>query len=935
MNYQNLIEKLFKTTKRETHLFLLNKHSNLADSNLAVAVKEVCYANWTSNPITARKAAAILDALLKLNKESEIKALWFWVSGISEITKGKFLSAIKNFDKSAEIFKKIKKEHDAAQGQVAKLYALALLGRYDEAVNCGNEALKVFEKYNDEISAGKIENNIGNIFKRQQSFRDAEKYYLSARNRFYRLNNVEELLVSEIGLANTYTGLNDFCEAEKYYENTLSTAQNLGMLVRQAEIETNIGNLALFRGKYDEALKNLELSRQKYESLNMPHQTAIAELEIADIYLEINLVKEAVLIYEKVSDKLHKLRLQGEEARARANFGRGAAILREIKTARRELKKSTKLFAAEKNPVGAAAVKLNEAGLELNLQNYRKTHALAVEAEKLLEKSENVRHKLTARWLRAEALRNLGDGERAKKLFAQIFAEAVKQEQPNLAQSTQISLGKLAVRQKNFAQAERHFKKAIDLVETLRAPLPAEEFRMAFLADKLEPFEQLAKIYLARGKASEAFLYIERAKSRSLADALNGDLQLSGEEPNETSAILSGKLKKLREELNWFYSRISRADEAEIKNLQAEAKKREKRIADVMRQIESTGAAKFAGQDFLDFARLQKQLGKEKVLIEFVNFAGVLSAFVITNTQISFAANLAREDEIVELLEALQFQFGSLRYGAAAVGKFAGELKKRADFYLQRLYEKLLKPLENLIDNKNFVIIPVGALHYVPFHALHDGESYAVEKRETVYAPSATVWQKLTEKPLQANKNALLIGFADEKIPLVNEEIKTLKKIFRASKSFLGEQATFSAFTQNASEFEILHLACHGQFRPENPLFSSLRLADGWITVKDICSQRLKAEIVTLSACETGFNKIFPGDEILGLARGFLSAGASSLVLSLWTVNDGAALELMKNFYENLQRGETVSASLRISQNEFIKRGVHPYFWSPFAVIGR
>ncbi|MBA3692415.1 MAG: CHAT domain-containing protein [Acidobacteria bacterium] len=132
-----------------------------------------------------------------------------------------------------------------------------------------------------------------------------------------------------------------------------------------------------------------------------------------------------------------------------------------------------------------------------------------------------------------------------------------------------------------------------------------------------------------------------------------------------------------------------------------------------------------------------------------------------------------------------------------------------------------------------------------------------------------------------------------------------------------------------------MHLACHGQFRPENPLFSSLHLADGWITVRDICSQKLNAEIVTLSACETGLNKIFAGDEILGLARGFLAAGAKSLCLSLWTVNDEAASVLMQDFYAELRSGKTASEALKVAQCNFIKRGVHPYFWSPFALIGR
>ncbi len=256
-------------------------------------------------------------------------------------------------------------------------------------------------------------------------------------------------------------------------------------------------------------------------------------------------------------------------------------------------------------------------------------------------------------------------------------------------------------------------------------------------------------------------------------------------------------------------------------------------------------------------------------------------------------------------------------------------------FICKNSTRKLFAPLEKFTENRDLVIVPSSALHYVPFQALLDDEKYLIENREISYAPSATVWNHLQKKQNRKSKNALLIGFADERIPLVNNEIKQLKKIFGTAKTFTGKNAKFSAFTENAEHFDILHLACHGQFRPENPMFSSLHLADGWITVRDICARKLNAELVTLSACETGLNKIFAGDEILGLARGFLSAGASSLVLSLWTVSDEATTNLMKNLYKNLQRGDKISASLAKAQREFIKKNAHPYYWSPFVLIGK
>ena len=162
------------------------------------------------------------------------------------------------------------------------------------------------------------------------------------------LGDISELTMSDNSLANTYAELNNFQKAEKFYAQALENARLAKMKVTEAEIEASMGNLALFRGRYGDALRLLETSRQKYETLRMPHQQAIAELEIADIYAELNLSDEAFEIYEKVSETLKKLKLRGEEARARANFGRVAAVLEKVNLARKELKKSARFIRTRK-----------------------------------------------------------------------------------------------------------------------------------------------------------------------------------------------------------------------------------------------------------------------------------------------------------------------------------------------------------------------------------------------------------------------------------------------------------------------------------------------------------------------------------------------------------------------------------------------------------
>lgn len=939
MHRHELISKLLETSDKRTQKALLQKNSALLDSAFAEALKNTYYDSWTTEPKKTRNAARALEILAEMIPADNVRGFAAWVRGIADLTEGKLEKTVADLDAAAAIFRKIGEEHQSAQTQVAKLIALALLGRYEDAVKTGEAALKIFEKYGDELAAGKIEKNLGNIVARQGREKAAEKYYLAARRRFIKLGNRSELAMSDNSLANTYSELNDFRQAEKFYGQALESALAEKMFVTEAEIEASLGNLSFYRGRFDEALRYLEISRQKYAELKMPHQTAIAELEIADIYLELNLIDEAFEIYKRVADSLKKLKLQGEEARARANFGKAALLKRQFRKAFGEFEKSARLFIREKNPNGAAGVKIAEASAELAGQNYDNALKIVLEAEKLLARAENPRLKILARWLDGEILRNLGRFQSAEKILLEAYAEAVSREQSNLAQLCLNSLGNLALQKNDSQTAKQYFKRAVKMIETMRAPLAAEEFRMAFLADKLAPFENLAKIYLAENDLGKAFSFIEKARARTLSENLSGAFLAS---PNEESSKLFRLLEDLREELNWFYSRLNRPADGETAKLQKEAQKRERQIASVMRQIESTRAKAAddpakprSGSEGDELKELQKSLGESKALLEYTAFGGVLSAFIMTNEKIEFVSDLADESEVLQLLEGLQFQFGALRYGAKNLGAFLGELKKRADFYLEKLYEKLVRPLENFLAARHLIVVPVGATHYIPFHALRKDARYLIETREVVYAPSASVWQTLNRKPERRTENALLIGYADERIPLVEREIESLKEIFPAAKTFTGETANFQNYRQNAPHYDILHLACHGQFRPENPMFSSLHLADGFVTVRDICAQKLGAALVTLSACETGLNKIYAGDEILGLARGFLAAGAESLCLSLWTVSDEAATRLMRDLYVNLQRGASASASLREAQINFIKQDVHPYFWSPFALIGK
>ena len=936
MTRQELAKNLVSAKNEKDRKDLLENDKSQADVKLAWKIKEICYESWTNEPVIAQQTAAVLKTLANINLDEEIKAISHWIMGIAELTKGNLEKAIDNLEKSSEIFEPINKYHESAQTKVAKLVPLGLLGKYDEAIKTGEKALIEFENFGDKLAAGKVEMNLSNIVSRRGEHRKAEKYCESALKKFIEIEEKEWQAMAENGMANTYSELNDFRKAAKFYSKALRTAKSAKMLVTEAEIEASLGNLETFRGNYSEALNYLEISRRKFQELKMPHQTAIANLEIAEIYQILNLNEESYDIYEKVSETFRRLKLRSEEAKTRKNLGKILIKHHNFENARKELQKSSKLYLEEKTLGGAASVKMSEATLELTNNEYQTALKKTHEAKKLLRKSEDLRQKLQANFLHGEILRKLNKFKVSEKLLSKTYDNALENEQKMLAQNCLNSLGSLALQKDETVKAENYFKKSIEMFENVRSPLPAEEFRMAFLADNLLPFENLAKLYLEKNEIEKAFVYIEKAKSRSLADAI-GAIKNRKSKTNKQASKLNTELKKLREELNWFYSRLSRAKESEIENIQKEIKSLEQKTAEKTRQINSTSKSDFNHKnDEISLNNLQTTLGDNQVLVEYIKFGEYISAFVITNKKIDFVRNFAKELEIVSLIESLQFQFGALRYGKNFAGKFEKNLKKKADYYLQKLYEKLIAPLANFIEKKDLVIIPVSSLFYIPFCGLFDGNKYVIEEKKITISPSALVWNLLNKKE---NKtfltNGLIIGFADKNIPLVNQEIDTLKKIIPKVKSFSGKDATFTNYKNNAEEKDLLHMACHGQFRPDNPLFSSLHLADGFVTVRDICSQNLDAELVTLSACETGINKIHAGDEILGLARGFLTAGVRTLVLSLWTVNDEATQELMKDFYTEVQKGKSISTSLQKAQKNFINKEKHPYFWASFGIIGK
>jgi CHAT domain-containing protein/Tfp pilus assembly protein PilF len=928
---------------RET---LLLENSILADVELAYCLKEICLDGWSTNPAQALGAAASLGLLAELRPYPEIKAIAAWAAGLKALIDGELQLAISELDDSERRFLRLGKIHTAAATQVSKLIALSLLGRYEEAIECGLQAREVFLAYNDFRAAGKIEHNIGNLHFRRDRYYDAEVFQAAARERFVALNDHKQLATVNNCLANTYALLHKFKSAEELFEQALQQAEAAGQPVTLAGIEGNIGLFELMQGRYDRALDYLERSRQHYVSLGLTIQAVLAEHDIADAYVELNLATEALEIYERVIPILAQHGMRAEEARAQAYGGRALTLLGRMKEAQRWLDQAQRLYAAEENPVGAALVALTHAQLLYREGKVEGARMMASQAEPALLVSGSWQRLFLARWLRAEADRALGNATRARELLEQTLQQAEAHGQPQIAERCFSSLGAVALDQGDVKLAEVNFKKAIELTEELRAPIPGEEFRTAFFSNRISPYHELAKLCLSEGdtRAVEALTFVERARSRALADALAGRITLFAEPRDDFEAHMQTQAGKLREELNYLYNQMHRSVRGTVptqeKNseLERELLEREQKLLKITRQLQHRRVGteqETDEQDSFSVTQLQAALGPDRALVEYTAMDDKLVAFVVTNERVEVVQDLASESEVVSELERCRFQIDTLRFGSKRVRSHLPALVGRTQKHLRVLYDKLVRTAEARIGERQMVVVPHGALHYLPFQALHDGDSYLIERREVSFAPSAVVLQQCLNRPKREFRNALLLGVADEQIPGVRDELHALDDVFTDVKRFLDEAAATEVLRQNSTDADVLHLACHAHFRSDNPLFSSLKLGDGWFTARDAYKLKLDCGLVTLSACETGMNAVAPGDEVMGLVRGFLSAGSPTVMMSLWNVDDEATTEFMVDFYGELAGTGSPSSALRAAQLKALGQRPHPFFWSPFVLVGR
>jgi CHAT domain-containing protein len=264
--------------------------------------------------------------------------------------------------------------------------------------------------------------------------------------------------------------------------------------------------------------------------------------------------------------------------------------------------------------------------------------------------------------------------------------------------------------------------------------------------------------------------------------------------------------------------------------------------------------------------------------------------------------------------------------------RHATQLASRTQRCLQQLHALVWRPLVPALGQAQAVLVVAGsALSSLPFAALWDGQAHLVERLRLGMLASADAALRARGSAAQG---AVLVLADTLRLPGAAAEAAALAACWPQALLRTGAQATRETLRRDAPAAGLLHLACHGEFRADSPLFSTLHLHDGALTALDAEGLALAGPLVVLGACESAVADPARDDEATGLVRSFLVAGASRVLGGLWAVEDEATARWMAAFHGELAQGQPPAQALARVQRRFIAEGAHPFHWAPFVLHG-
>jgi CHAT domain-containing protein/tetratricopeptide (TPR) repeat protein len=903
-----------------------------------------------------RRAEEIAEAALEaasFSSDPLVLALAQWAWGNVAMFTGDFQASVKAYQ-DAEVAYADQADHlSVARLQSNRVFALTNLGLHREALALSEVARQklVTSGHDDTIYMAVLEMNVGVACRQTGRYDDALTAYERGRVIFEKLGNAVQVARMDINRSKVLEKLDRFQEAASLLQaaRTALLAHDITLDVARADL--NLAHLAFRCGRYREALEIYSQARDDFTALENDMEVAAIDFYRSQVYLTLNLFPEA----HELADRARHVFVQREMARyaiqATARQAAAARGLGDIAGALALFDQARSSLEERAETVEVAFLDLQRATLLHQADQPQAALDTARSAAKTLES-----HSLTVRLAQAhltmaDCLLDLGRAEKAAPLYATALDVADREELAALAYRGEYGLGQVAEMSGDDGTAAQRYEVAITYIEAIHLDLRVDEFQASFMDDKLAIYEAAVRLALRRGDVDAAFNYVERAKAGALLDLLSRELEL----PIEQGGELLEQLRALREQWHWHASQLeghtSGADDDSFRSgesaLWTTVRGIEHELSEAWRRLrlEEHHYTTLVGERRLSLDEVQAHLPNDTLLLEYYAVGNDMLVFLVSNHDFEVIELKATADEVEMLVATWRFDLDSLRLMLSDLSSAERTaLESDSQFYLQQLHQALIVPLcEQLTPYDRLVIVPHGPLHYLPFVALHDGQNYLVERFQISYLPGASLLQdrtpKVSKPTLSANLSSLsrplILAHSDGgRLSHTVDEARQLADTLKGADVFIEDQATEERLLEYGQTCGLLHLATHGAFRPDNPFFSWLRLADAHLTVRDIYDLRLPhTSLVTLSACETGLGNLRGGD-VLGLSQGFLAAGARSLLLSLWAVDDVSTAQLMTTFYQQLKMGQTKVFALQEAQQTVRKQYSHPFYWAGFVLVG-
>ena len=489
----------------------------------------------------------------------------------------------------------------------------------------------------------------------------------------------------------------------------------------------------------------------------------------------------------------------------------------------------------------------------------------------------------------------------------------------------------------NIKSSNQLYEKSADLLDALLSKVPTPTVERQLLSDLSEVYSGYFASLSTQGRTADAFRAIERARGRVEAQALTHHEVITPHEPNATEQHLT--------QLNLV---LLNTDESAARVHILDT------IYQTEQQLNTDSAAGDVAPEPVDLGQLQADLRPAELFVEYVLDNPQSYALAVTHQTVR-RYTLPSKDVLEQ--EATQYR--------------SELLQQRTDLALaQRLFDGLLGGIQEFKDKKTVIVVPDGKLHLLPFSTLATGGHYVLNSHLVTVAPSGTVLHILrhranetaseelpyvgvaawttnssTQSTLLASVRRVVSGPERKELialPESQHEVETIgSDLPRPNTILLGSSATETNFKRlPLSQYNVIHLALHGYVDSEFPDRSALVFApqqqptdDSLLQVREIRNLRLNANLVTLSACNTGVGPV--GEEgVANIVNAFIEAGSQSVVSTLWELEDHATTHLMTVFYDHLGRHEEKAEALRQAQLEMLNSGSPPYYWAAFVLDG-